>query len=237
MRSFPNWEKDFCFTGFQRLTKDGALKQAHKASATRGRESEMRLELSAAVCKFFENMKFDAKMRALPDADRDWLAELVTLATRCRSYVARNSYNREIEDPGDSEGPGRMMRALTQLWSGLEFIGAGSGRRRELVQKVALDSMPPARRIAFDYLASTGLAGATVPNILRTTHYSQQSIRRALEDLECHEVVVRTGGKPESWSIAAGWRNFSTGLKIKQAAIVSTGRSGGRAGTSAPDDD
>ena len=155
-------------------------------------------ELSTALRHFVENIKFDVEISALPDADRDWLAELVTLATRCRSYVARNSYSREIEDPGDSEGPGRMMRALTQLWSGLELIGVGHERRRELIQKVAPDSMPPARRIAFDYLASTGPAGATIANIVKTSHYSQQSVRRALEDLECHEVVVRTSGKHRS---------------------------------------
>jgi hypothetical protein len=227
----------FLFYRLPKIDKDGALKQARKASATRGKESEMRLEQSTAVRNFFENIKFDVEIPALPDADRDWLAELVTLSTRCRSYVARNSYSREIEDPGDSEGPGRMMRALTQLWSGLELMGLGGGRRRELVQKVALDSMPPARRIVFDYLASIGLVGATIANIVKTSHYSKQSIRRALEDLECHEVVVRTGSKPELWSIAADWRNFSAGLKIKVPPIVSIGGSSGRVGTSAQGSD
>ena len=139
----------FLFFRLPKISKEGALKQAHKASATRGKESEMRLELSTAVCHFFENIKFDVVISELPDADRGWLAELATLATRCRSYVARNSYNRQIEDPGDSEGPGRMVRAITQLWSGLELIGVEHKRRRELIQKVALDSMPPARRVAF----------------------------------------------------------------------------------------
>jgi hypothetical protein len=228
----------FLFYRLPKVDKDGALKQAHKASATRGRESDMRLELSAAVCNLFEKIKFDVKLSALPDTDRDWLAELVTLATRCRSYVARNSYNREIEDPGDSEGPGRMMRALTQLWSGLQLVGVGRERRRDLVQKVALDSMPPARRVAFDYLASTtGGTGAEVAKISKTSHYSTQSIRRALQDLSCHEVVVRRGGTPESWSIAPDWQRFCAGLKINMPPIVSTGGSGGRVSTSAQDDE
>ena len=196
----------------------------------------MRMELSAAVSDFFAAINFGGATAELPAADRDWLAELVTLATRCRSYVSRSSYDRQIEDPGDSEGPGRMMRALTQLWSGLELIGVEHRRRRELIQKVALDSMPPARRVTFDYLASTGSTDAQVLEISKTSHYSKQSIRRALQDLECHEVVVRTSGKPELWSIADEWRGFCAGLKIEPRPIVSIGGGGGWDGTLADDD-
>jgi hypothetical protein len=226
----------FLFFRLPRISKVEALRQAHKAATTRGNEAAMRMELSKAVRQFIETLNFGAVTPELPAADRDWLGELVTLATRCRSYVARNSYNREIEDPGDSEGPGRMMRALTQLWSGLELIGVKHERRRELIQKVALDSMPPARRVTFDYLASTGSTDAEVAEISKTSHYSKQSIRRALQDLECHEVVVRTSGKPELWSIADEWRDFCADLKIEPKPIVSIGGGGGWDGTLADDD-
>ena len=197
----------------------------------------MRLELSTAVIQFFESIYFAGPPIEISSADKKWLAELVTLATRCRSYVTRHPYNRQIEDPGDSEGPGRMMRALTQLWSGLELIGVDHTRRRDLVQKVALDSMPPSRRIAFDYLAATGNMQAAVLDIVKTGHYPQQSIRRALEDLECHEVVVRKTGKPELWSIADEWRQCCAGLKIDPRPIVSSSGRGHRAGIAREDDE
>jgi hypothetical protein len=213
----------FLFFRLPKAERVDALRQANKAIETRGQETVMRLELSTVVRQFFEGISFTGPPIEILDADRKWLAELVTLATRCRSNVARNPHNREIEDPGDSEGPGRMMRALTQLWAGLELIGVDHTRRRELVQKVALDSMPPARRVAFDYLAASANMQAEVLDIAKADHYSQQTIRRALEDLACHGVVVRKGSKPVVWEIADEWRPCLAGLKIDPRPIVSSG--------------
>ena len=197
----------------------------------------MRQELSTALRTFFDDLDFEKPLVEISGTDPDWLAELVTLATRCRSYVVRNSYNRQIEDPGDSEGPGRMMRALSQLSAGLELIGIGHIRRRELLQRVALDSMPPARRIAFDCLAAAGQASTTVSEIAKTSHYPEQSVRRALQDLECHEVVVRKSGKPDLWRIADESKQFCVGLKVKPRPIVSSAGTGCRASVLPEDDE
>ena len=140
--------------------------------------------------------------------------------------MERNPYNREIEQVPESEGPGRMMRAIAQLWVGLALIGVGPDRRRELTQKVALDCMPPLRRIAFDYLLANEGKAASATDIARTCRYPEQSVRRALQDLRCHNVVrSRKDGKSEYWTIAAAWRQqCSMLLKVEPARIILTGQ-------------
>ena len=228
----------FLFYRYPKIRKKDALRQAHKVANSRGREAVMRRELNEAVGVFFERIDFTMTPAKLSKLGEDWLAELATLAACCRSYVARNSYNREIEDPGESEGPGRMMRALTQLWAGLLSIGVDQGRCRELLQKVALDCMPPSRRICFDYLAATGRE-ATAGDIAKTCLYPQQTIRRALQDLQCHGVFERRKeGQSELWKIAVLWRDFCTRLNVRPeiSESVQLGGVGGGRVSSVPED-
>jgi hypothetical protein len=222
----------FLFFRLLKIDKAGALEQARKVAKTRGQEAIMRSELSAAVSLFLDLDYTGSATPEISRSDEDWLAELVTLATRCRSYVARDSYSRQIEDPGDSEGPGRMMRALTQLWAGLRLVGICPERCRELIQKTSLDSMPPSRRVGFDYLVANG-GKATVANIALTDLYPELTVRRGLQELECHGVVERAKeGNSEFWSIAKEWSEFSVKLKTPPPKIVRARNGSSRTGIS-----
>jgi hypothetical protein len=107
------------------------------------------------------------------------------------------------------------MRALTQLWSDLLVIGIAQGRCRELVQKVAFDCMPPSRRICLDYLAATGRE-LTAGDIAKTCLYPPQSIRRSLQDLQCHRIVERRKeAQSDLWRIAVHWKGFCSRLDIR----------------------
>ena len=64
----------------------------------------MRAEMSEAVGSFIQSLNFADAPPAISQEDENWLSELTTLAARCRSYVSRNPYDRQIEDPGDSRG-------------------------------------------------------------------------------------------------------------------------------------
>jgi hypothetical protein len=198
-----------------RVSEADADKQAHIAIDGNQQEQQMRSELLSAVHEFFKHLDFAKALPRLSDRDKDWIAALTTLAVRCRSHVERSAYNHEIMQIPESEGPGRMTRALTQLWGGLALIGIGSGRRRELIRKTALDGMPPTRRIGFDFLACRTV-GSSAGDIARTCRYPEQPIRRALQDLACHGIVAnQRQGKAELWRIADGWKKQCALLGIR----------------------
>jgi len=205
---------------FYRLPAADAIKQAQCALDTRAKEVKMRAELSTAVQRFLGRLNFKGSF-PIPEPDRAWLVALVTLAVCCRSHVERSAYNHEIEQIPASEGPGRMMRAIGQLWAGLALIGVDPERRRALLRKTAFDSMPPIRRIAFDHLRANKGKPATAADIARTCRYPEQTVRRALQDLRCHGVVVsRRFGKAEVWSIDTAWQEQCALLFKAEPAII-----------------
>ncbi|HLY20736.1 MAG TPA: hypothetical protein VKR61_26095 [Bryobacteraceae bacterium] len=205
-----------------RLPDADEVKQAEQAYDTTEVADGIRADLLAEVGGFIQSCDFNAGMAAPSAGDRDWMVALSTLSVRCRSHVERHPYTREIEQIPQPEGPGRMMRALRQLWAGLAVIGVSPPRRRELVRKVALDSIPPLRRMGLEYLAAPGVREASLSDIAKTCCYAQQTIRRALQDLACHGIVEsrRASGKGEAefWSIAERRKPVCKLLGIRPAA-------------------
>jgi hypothetical protein len=190
--------------------RDGDEAQCRRAGNDDGeRETEMRVELNDAVKLFFGALDFTVAP-ALPDSDREWLVQLVTLATRCRAYVKRHTYTREIVQIPKAEKPARLMRSIVQLWKGLELIGVPHARRRELIQRTALDGMPPIRRLVFDHLA---VRPATVRDIASTSSYPEGTIRRAVEEMQAHGLLENNGSG--LWKFAGNWERKVRFLDIE----------------------
>ena len=101
------------------------------------------------------------------------------------------------------EAPARLIRSAARLLAGLEAIGVLPQRRRELVRKAVLDCIPPVRRRAIDYLAAYS-DDTTLSAIAAYAKLPQQTLRTALQDLECHGLVAQGSGV-KSWEIAPGW--------------------------------
>jgi hypothetical protein len=170
-----------------RMPKLERDQQARKALGTNEHVERMRRNLREIIEEFFSDFDFSQKPSKLSKTDENWLVRLADFSTAARSSVERAPYTHEIEQIPESEGPGRLIRALQQLWAGLELIGVDHSRRRYLIQKAALDSIPPIRRICINYLSEHGESSSS--EISDSCRYSHSTIARNLEDLQCHSVV------------------------------------------------
>jgi predicted ArsR family transcriptional regulator len=75
-----------------------------------------------------------------------------------------------------------------------------------VVESVAMDSVPPLRRRAYEYLGSLGAAAAETGAVGKALGLPTVTVRRALEDLAAYELVERQSqgsGKPDLWTATA----------------------------------
>jgi len=189
-----------------RLPEANGHEQAKRALAKTGCEEEMRTELAAVVAGLLKSVDASAAP-SLPRENDRWIIALTTVVARCRSAVDRDGYSRDISLIHDPEAPARLTRMLGQLLRGALVIGIAAPRARALIVKVGLDCIPPVRRLALEALLKQSTA-LTTKTIAAGTHYPEQTVRRALEDLQCHGVVEQ-GAKhsiAELWHVAPHWK-------------------------------
>jgi hypothetical protein len=110
--------------------------------------SEMRQELATAVARLFKKRRQTAS--PINDQERIAIGTKIALAVRLRGAVARDYRSREIEAIYGAEGTARIGLALERLLAGLETLGMARSKALEIATAVALDSVPPLRRAAYD---------------------------------------------------------------------------------------
>jgi hypothetical protein len=191
-----------------RSPSDGLLKRAidHAGSATK----VMRAELAAAVAGLFASKLPDPP--ALAESELQRLDHIVALAVRLRAHVERDRYSREVLRVHDPEGPGRLGLCLERLLAGLSMIGVRRNHAMHIVERVALDSVPPLRRRAFDLLNGTSI---TTRDVAETMGLPTVTARRVLEEVAAQGLAVRTRekdstgeekeGVADRWNLAAEW--------------------------------
>jgi hypothetical protein len=197
---------------FYRIEVDERKAQTRRALEHVRRARGMRAELREAVARFFAGLELPADERRLAETDTERLVALADFVTQARSPVERETYSsREIELVPDAEAPARFASMLASLLEGLRIVGLEDATAWRLVAKVALDSMPAARRKVLEHLVSatstTTKDAATVLGLPTTT------ARRTLEDLAAHGVVVRQSGgegKADTWSLSPATRDDYT---------------------------
>jgi hypothetical protein len=183
-----------------RITVEDAEAQAARSLLHQGHEREMRAELGTVVRALFDALDLDHE-NDLSDADRTRLVAVADLVSCARSPVIRDPMRREIELVPEREAPARLAGALARLLTGLRMIGTDDVEAWRVTVKTGLDSMPVARRRAFEYLADSSTQRTTtevavllgLPN--PTTH-------RVLQDLAAHDVIQRFPqgeGKADVW--------------------------------------
>jgi hypothetical protein len=189
-----------------RLPATDGRAQAQRAIEKTGEEGEMREELASAVVNAFDGLNFN-EPPVLSSTDQPWIVALTTLVAQCRSAVERDNYKREVELIHDPEGPARLTKMLVQLFRGARIVGVKPGRAKELIIKVGFDCIPPVRRLALEALLKRSHA-LPISSIVADAGYPEQTVRRALEDLECHGVVERTKQSvTDIWRVAAYWKH------------------------------
>jgi hypothetical protein len=180
---------------------DGQFARAlHHAGAANAR---MRGELAEAVKHLFSARK--AQPQPITESEVEWLDKIVSLVVRLRAFVERDRQTREIAALHGIEGTARMGLQLERLLAGLDVLGVERETALAVTESVALDSVPPLRRAAFEQLRDGGKAALETKEISEALGLPTSTVRRTLEDLAAYHLIERETqgpGKSDFWSIA-----------------------------------
>jgi len=169
--------------------------------------TRMREELANVVVRLFAGRKSEA--RSITDDEIRFIDDVIMLAVRLRGAVERDRNRREIEAVYGAEGTARIGLALDRLLAGLDTLGVERGLALSVVRAVGLDSVPPTRRRAYEYLAALRQDGgkASTTEIAEILALPSVTTRRVLEDLTAYGLIERRAqgqGKADLWA-ARDW--------------------------------
>jgi hypothetical protein len=170
-----------------------ALKHAGPVAET------MRKQLASAIVQLFAVPRREP--RALTEEEIDQLDSIISLAVRLRGAVTRDRIKRELEYVHGAEGTARIGQCLERLLAGLDSLGVDRTIAFDVAKSIALDSVPPLRRRAYELLLEQPTALKT-PEIADALDLPTNTVRRALEDLAAYRLARRIKGgtgKPDSW--------------------------------------
>jgi hypothetical protein len=178
---------------------DRALKHAGAGTI------RMRKELAEAVGRLFAGRR--PEPRPITDDEIQFIDGVIMLAVRLRGAVERDRHRREIEAVYGPEGTARIGLALERLLAGLDTLGVERRRALSVVKAVAMDSVPPIRRRAYEYLHAlrgNGREVADLNAVAGALALPSITVRRVLEDLTAYGLIERRAhgqGKAHLWAV------------------------------------
>lgn len=180
-----------------------ADRQTKAMAALKGREQsgEVRATLADMTERFFRSLDYKRPARDFTDEEERRIVVLADICTRARSGVARDSYKGEIIDLPEAEDTPRLAILLAQMMDAFDVLGTDRDLAWTIVTKLATDSIPNIRRAAIEVLLD---APGPVPTnqIATDADAPTMTMRRALEDLQCHGVVLRyVNGNAHTWEL------------------------------------
>jgi hypothetical protein len=193
---------------YYRLPEGGdedVAEQARRAIRNSSQPSEMRAELVSAVCEFFHQLESVEQTPEHAELDVERLIDFAVLTCRARSPVERDPVQRFVTLAPQPEAPARLAGVLRRLGVGLRRIGLSQTVAWQLITKVALDSIPSPRRELVEVLARKPDNSLEVATLAGKVRCSKTAVRRALEDLELHGLVVADPGvvsDAHHWSLS-----------------------------------
>jgi hypothetical protein len=179
--------------GMQQL--DYALLQAGDGA------QRMERELREAVAGLFKDTSYVAD-----PATAEEIATLKAISWRAvqlRSAVVRDRRTREIEAVHKTEGPARLFLMLERMFIGIASLEADRATAMAVVRRVAMDSVPPMRRKALEFIEAAGKPQET-GDVARLLGLATLQTRRVLEDLAARQLVIRESqgaGKSDVWGL------------------------------------
>jgi hypothetical protein len=184
-------------------TTEGQFERAleHQGAAAK----QMRRELAEAVANLFAGKRPEPQKKTSQDEIKR-IARVISLVVRMRGTVDRDRNSREIDAVLGAEGTARIGLALEHLLSGLDTLGVDRETALGVVESIALDSVPPLRRSAYEHLCKaktlTGYQAEETPDIAEALDLPTVTVRRGLEDLAAYRLVKRErqgAGKADRW--------------------------------------
>jgi hypothetical protein len=170
--------------------------------------TRMREELAEAVARLFAGRRTEP--RPIADDEVEFIDSIIMLAVRLRGAIERDRNRREIEAVYGAEGTARIGLALERLLAGLDTLGVERGLALSVVKAVAMDSVPPTRRRAYEHLHALrqdGGRAASTNAIAEVLALPSVTTRRVLEDLTAYGLIERRTqgqGKADLWA-ARDW--------------------------------
>jgi len=164
---------------------------------------QMRQELAEAVARLFAGRRADPQ--AIGEDEKEQIGSAISLVVRLRGAVARDRGTREIEAIYGAEGTARIGLALERLLAGLDTLGVDRTTALEVVKTVALDSVPPLRRRAYECVCK--YRNVETADVAIELGLPTNTTRRILEELAAHNLIIRRSqgqGKADLWD-RANW--------------------------------
>jgi hypothetical protein len=165
------------------------------------KSKQMRKDLAEAVARLFAGRRTEP--RPISDKEAKEIEDTILLAVRLRGTVERDRRNYEIENIPGAEGPARIGLALERLLAGLDTLGVERATALEVVKNVALDSVPPNRRRAYEFLDNIAPAKGSTTSVANKLGLPTNTARRILEDLTAYGLTERISqgqGQPDNWA-------------------------------------
>jgi hypothetical protein len=155
----------------------------HAGEAT----ERMRRELSEVVVRLFATRRTEPRPLSLEETGR--ISDICSLVVRLRAPVDRHRYTTEIEGVHGAEGTGRLGLSLERLLAGLDTLGVDRDVALSVVETVAMDSTPPIRRRAYEYLKRIAPDAAETLDIAEKVKLPKKTLSRYLEELEAQGLL------------------------------------------------
>ena len=108
---------------------------------------------------------------------------------RLRAPVDRHRYTTEIDGVHVAEDTGRLGLSLERLLAGLDTLGVDRDVALSVVETVAMDSTPPIRRRAYEYLKRIAPNAAETLDIAEKVKLPKKTLSRYLEELEAQGLL------------------------------------------------
>jgi hypothetical protein len=186
-------------------TAEGQFKRALKHVGAAN--AEMRTALATAVQRLFAHRR--ATPQPITEEEFHRLDRVLRLVVRLRGAIDRDRYSREIEAVHGAEGPARIGLMLERLLAGLDVLGVARATALNVVERVAMDSVPQIRRKAYEKACNYNSNFQTA-KLATAIGLPTSTTRRALEDLAAYGILERESGgqgNPDSWELKEEWRN------------------------------
>ena len=170
----------------------------------------MRKELAEIVARLFAGRQ--SEHRPIADDEIRFIDSVIMLAVRLRGAIERDRNSREIEAVYGAEGTARIGLALERLLAGLDTLGVERALALSVIRAVALDSVPPTRRRAYEHLTALrqdGNGSASTTAVAKVLALPSVTTRRVLEDLTAYGLIERRTqgqGKADLWA-ARDWES------------------------------
>ncbi len=185
-----------------------------------GDEARMRRELARAMHGFL-----NGRGRSEPTISQEVnevLAGAADFISRARSGVVRDGYSRSFEYAPPPEAPTRLAKVFAKLARGIalafdhEKVGDSE---LQLVLRIALDSLPIARRIVIDALYDVKKRQTIDAITLAVEGFSRSLVHRTLEDLEALQIILKYRSNeprgPNTWKLRKRWRSVLDRMGVR----------------------